>query len=304
VPPRLRVATRGSELARWQAEYVADRLRRAHPGLAVDLCLVETQGDRRQDVPIWEMGGQGVFVKEVQAAVLVGRADIAVHSAKDLPSRPAPGLVLACVPERDDPRDALVGSTFARLPAGARIATGSVRRRAQLAWLRPDLTFTPLRGNIATRLAKAADHHAVVVAVAALHRLGLTDRATEILSIDMMLPQVAQGALAVECRSDDAATAEMLAAIENETARRAVDAERAFLAELGGGCDLPVGAHATIDAAGQLVIDGMIASLDGRVLLRQRSSGLRHEPADLGAGLARHLLHDAGGSMLIQELVG
>jgi hydroxymethylbilane synthase len=304
VPSRLRIATRGSELARWQAQHVADRLVAAHPGLLAEMVLVETQGDRRQDVPIWEMGGQGVFVKEVQSALLAGEADVAVHSAKDLPSTTAPGLLLACVPGRDDPRDALVGSTLADLPSGARIATGSVRRRAQLAWLRPDLTFAALRGNIATRLAKAGEHHAVVVAVAALRRLGLIERATEILSVEDVLPQVAQGALAVECRSDDTRTAGMLAAIEDDRARRAVDAERAFLAELGGGCDLPVGANATDDGQGGLMIDGLLATLDGRVLLRHRMSGPADRPHELGSRLARHLLDDAGGAMLLEELTG
>ena len=275
-----------------------------HPGLTVELVIVETQGDRRQDVPIWEMGGQGVFVKEVQSAVLSGEVDMAVHSAKDLPSSPSPGLCLACVPAREDARDALVGSTLSELPPGARVATGSVRRRAQLAWLRPDLTFTTLRGNIATRLAKAADHHAVVVAVAALHRLGLTGRASEILSVDDVLPQVGQGALAVECRADDQDTAALLARIEDDAARRAVDAERAFLAELGGGCDLPVGAYAVDGADGQLVIDGLLATLDGRVVLRHRATGPAQHPVQLGVGLAQHLLTEAGGSTLLEELRG
>ena len=186
---RLRAATRGSPLALWQVEPV----------------VVETSGDIVLDRPIWEIGGKGVFVKEVQAAVLDGRADFAVHSAKDLPSVEVPGLVLACVPERGEPRDALVGSTLADLPTGALVATGSVRRRSQLAWLRPDLTFTGLRGNIATRLAKAPDFGAIVMAAAALERLGLADRAAEVLEPDVMLPQVGQGALAIECRANDAA---------------------------------------------------------------------------------------------------
>src|SRR3954454_24670057 len=192
---RLRAATRGSALARWQTDHVAGLL-----GADVDVVVVETTGDRRTDVAIHEMGGQGVFVKEVQAAVLDGRADIAVHSAKDLPSAPAPGLVLAAVPERDDARDALVGMGLAQLGPGARVATWSVRRRAQLAWMRPDLTFVGLRGNIGTRLERAgtAGIDAVVVAFAALQRLGWADRATEVLSPSTVLPQVAQGALAIE----------------------------------------------------------------------------------------------------------
>ncbi len=184
MPRPLRVATRGSELARWQAHRVATLL-----GDDTELVVVSTTGDQRTDVPIHAVGGTGIFVKEVQQAVLDGRADVAVHSAKDLPASDNPdGLVIAAVPERADPRDALVGSTLAALPAGARVATGSVRRRAQLAALRPDLTFAELRGNIATRLARAADYDAVVVAAAALVRLGLDDRADELLDPSVHAP--------------------------------------------------------------------------------------------------------------------
>jgi hydroxymethylbilane synthase len=300
----VRVATRGSTLARWQASYVADRLRAAHPGLDVELVVVETTGDRRQDVAVWDMGGQGVFVKEVQAAVLEGRADIAVHSAKDLPSVTAPGLVLACVPERDDPADALVGSTLAELPAGALVATGSVRRRAQLAWLRPDLTFTGLRGNIATRLSHAHADQVVVVAAAALRRLGLLDQAAEILDTSVMVPQVGQGALAVECRADDSHVLTWLAAIDDRGAHRCVAAERGFLARLGSGCDLPVGALAVMGplATGEITIDGILASADGHILLRaQRRGGPDDDPAALGTGLAEYLIYEAGGADLLGD---
>src|SRR5437660_2525976 len=195
---RLRAATRGSALARWQTDHVALLL-----GADIDVVVVETTGDRRTDVAIHEMGGQGVFVKEIQAAVLDGRADLAVHSAKDLPSTEPDGLVIGAVPPREDPRDALVGGTLQGLPPGARVATGSVRRRAQLAWLRPDLTFRGLRGNIETRLRQASGFDAVVVAAAALVRLGRIDAADEVLDPALVVPQVGQGALAVECRTDD-----------------------------------------------------------------------------------------------------
>jgi hydroxymethylbilane synthase len=281
---------------------VADRLKAAHPGLEVEFVVVETSGDRRLDVPIWELGGQGVFVKEVQAAVLDGRADLAVHSAKDLPSTTAPGLVLAAIPEREDPADALVGSTLADLPAGARVATGSVRRRAQLAWLRPDLTFTGLRGNIATRVGKAGPDQVVVVAVAALRRLDMLDKADEVLDTAVMLPQVGQGALAVE----------LLAAIDDAPVHRCVRAERGFLARLGGGCDLPAGALAHEGPDGELVIDAMVANADGRIVLRaQRRGGARRggvrslggeEAAELGAALAEYLWHDCGGADLLSDL--
>ncbi|MDQ1374255.1 MAG: hydroxymethylbilane synthase, partial [Actinomycetota bacterium] len=291
----LRIATRGSPLARWQAEHVAGLL-----GEDVTLVVIETTGDRRQDVPIWEMGGRGVFVKAVQAARLDGRADVAVHSAKDLPSAPVPGLVIGAVPTREDARDALVGSRLDDIPTGAEVATGSVRRRAQLAAYRPDLTFAGLRGNIDTRLAKAGEFAAIVVAAAALIRLGKADRASEILAPDVMLPQVAQGALAVECRDDDDATMARLAGIEHGPSRAAVDAERAFLAELGGGCDLPVGALALAEGAGRLTLTGLRASLDGRIVLRHAATG-RDGPA-LGRAVARHLLDDAGGAALLEDI--
>jgi hydroxymethylbilane synthase len=295
----LRVATRGSELAQWQARLIAERLQSVGR-VDAELVIVETIGDRRRDVAISELGGQGVFVKEVEAAVLDGRADLAVHSAKDLPSVTAPGLCLACVPDREDPRDALVGSTLTDLPAGALVGTGSVRRRAQLAWIRPDLTFAHLRGNVPTRVARAKDHDAVVVAAAALRRLGLDARISEILDPAVMLPQVGQGALAVECRADDDRTIEVLGRLQDPTARSAVDAERAFLACLGGGCDLPVGAYAT-ETAGTLHLEGMMASLDGHIVLRDRIAGPVAQATSLGQTLAGRLLEDAGGTVLAEE---
>ncbi len=298
----LRIATRGSALARWQAEAVARLLRSADPGAEVDLVTVDTTGDRRADIPVWDMGGQGVFVKEVQAAVFDGRADVAVHSAKDLPSTTPPGLALAAVPLRADPRDALVGGTLAGLVPGALIATGSVRRRAQLAWLRPDLTFTGLRGNIPTRLQRVPAGGAVVVAAAALDRLGLSDQAAEVLETELMLPQVGQGAIAVECRADDEATRLRLDAIDVRHLRSAVTAERAYLARLGGGCDLPVGALAR-PAAGatagpDLVVEGMMASLDGRLVLRSTLRGPASAPDRLGRALADRLLRTGGADLL------
>jgi hydroxymethylbilane synthase len=277
----LRIATRGSDLARWQANHVASLLR-----VESELVVIETSGDRNTDAPIWEIGGKGVFVKEVQAAVLDGRADIAVHSAKDLQSITIEGLVLAAVPERGDPRDALVGSTLDELPPGARVATGSVRRRAQLADLRPDLMFEGLRGNIPTRLAKSHEYDAIVVAAVALERLGFSDRLAETLAVNVMVPQVAQGALAVECRADDRTTITALHTIEDVRSRIAVDAERAFLTELGGDCDLPAGAYATVDD-GEVRIEGLLASLDGRIVLRHRATG--PDPVELGSRVARHL---------------
>lgn len=238
----VRIATRGSAQARTQATAVADELRRSHPGLEVDLVFVDTVGDRRSDVPLHTMGGQGVFVKEVQIAVLEGRADIAVHSAKDLPSAPADGLVIAAYGQRRDPRDVLVGRPLADLAPGATVATGSVRRRAQLRRIRPDLTFAELRGNIPTRLDKVPEAGAIVMAAAALEILGWTDRVSEFLDVDTMVPAVGQGCVAIECREGDRVTRDLLAAVDHAPSRRAVEHERAYLAELGSGCSLPVGA--------------------------------------------------------------
>jgi len=296
-PAGLRAATRGSKLARVQTSAVADLLA-ATGGVDVEAVVVDTHGDRRTDAPIWAIGGQGVFVKEVQAAVLDGRADIAVHSAKDLPSSaPTEGLVIAAIPLRGDPRDALVGGTLAGLPPGARIGTGSIRRRAQLAWLRPDLTFAGLRGNMETRLAKASGFDAIVVAAAALQRLGRSAERSEVLDPSLVVPQVGQGALAVECREDDVATRELLAAIDHGPSRRAVEAERAFLREVGGSCDLPVGAYARVSDDGTISLEGLLATGDGRVVIRRRDDDT--DPVALGRRVARYLLDDAGGADLL-----
>ena len=274
----VRLATRGSALARWQAEHVAAQLRDVDPDLDVQLVVVETTGDARTDVPLHELGGQGVFVKEVQQAVLDGRADAAVHSAKDLPTGPPPaGLILAAVPRRGDPRDAMVGSSLDDLPLGAVVATGAVRRRAQLAERRPDLVFTELRGNIDTRLGKVPAGGAIVVAVAALERLGRIADAAECLDVDVMVPQVGQGALAVECRIDDGRLRKRLEAVESSIDRRFVELERAFLAELGGGCDRPVGAHACLDDDGQLVLFSFLTGPEG--VWRDRRHGAASDPS-------------------------
>ncbi|MDQ6781963.1 MAG: hydroxymethylbilane synthase [Actinomycetota bacterium] len=295
----LRVATRASVLARWQAAEVARLLRLVAPGLVVDVVVTDTVGDRRLDVSITELGGQGVFVKEVQAAVLDGRADVAVHSAKDLPSITAPGLCLAAVPPRADHRDALVGTGWDDLGPGAVVATGSVRRRAQLAWLRPDLSFVGLRGNIATRLERCPPGGALVVAAAALDRLGLTDLASHLFAPTVLLPQVGQGALAVECRAGDQRVADLVAGIDDPVAHQAVSAERGFLARLGSGCDLPVGAWATV-AGDTVTVAAMVASADGRVLLRAQGAGHVADPAAVGVAVADHLVVDAGGAALME----
>ncbi|MCY3954261.1 MAG: hydroxymethylbilane synthase [bacterium] len=266
-PRRLRVATRSSPLALRQAAAVGRMLSQEHPGLGTEAVPIRTEGDRLATAPLADIGGKGVFVRALQAAVLDGTADLAVHSAKDLPSQTPEGLCLAAVPRRGEVRDALVGSRLADLGEGAVVATGSARRRVQLADRRPDLRFADLRGNIDTRLAKAADFDAVVMALAALERLERRPPVLEALDVDLMVPQVGQGALAVECRAGDRELRRLLAAIEDPASRRCVDAERAFLAALGGDCTVPAGAHARL-AGGEVHMRGVLAPAVGEPLRR------------------------------------
>ena len=296
----LRLATRGSPLALRQTELVSELLRQAHPGLVVEPLVVRTLGDRDTSASLDQIGGQGVFVTEVEAAVADGRAEAAVHSAKDMTSVMPVHLVLGAVPPRADARDGLVGGTLAGLPAGALVATGSARRRAQLASLRPDLVFTDARGNMARRVALAEEGtvSAVVVAVAAMDRLGWESRLSDVLDPVDVLPQAGQGAIAVQCRGDDDGTRRLLAAIDHAPSHRALRAERAVLAGLGGSCTVPVGAYAEPDGAGAgagagLRVSGLLASADGHTVIRLTRVG--DDPEALGAEVADALL-DGGGA--------
>ncbi len=291
----LRLATRRSPLALRQAELVRARL--AGCGVPAELVTVETRGDRHAERPLVEFAGQGAFAIEIQEAVLAGRADVAVHSAKDLPGQTPPGLVLCAVPERRDAADALVGRTLAALGPGATVATGSPRRRALLLEHRPDLSVVGLRGNMATRLsALTRGVDAIVAAVAALERLGLDDQVSERLDVVWFTPQVGQGALALECREQDAATIAALATIDDLAAHVAVRTERAFLIELGAGCTIPAGAHAQVGEVGQVEISGAMVGADGGRSVRATLRGT--DPEALGAALARHLRDDLRGSEL------
>lgn len=285
----VRLATRASPLARWQAEATAEALRAANDNLDAELVEVSTEGDRRLDVPLEVIGGKGVFVKEVQAALLDGRADVAVHSAKDLPAIGPEGLVLAAFLPRGDPR--CNGRRPHDRPAHGRPGGHRVgATQNQLLDLRPDLDVVGLRGNIATRLARVGELDAIVVAFAALQRLGLDDRADEVLAPAMFCPQVGQGAVAVECRADDGATLAALRAVDHAPTRTCVEAERAFLRELGGDCTLPAGAHAVLDGP-RLRIAGVLdvgAARPARATLTGVASG--DSPAALGVELARKLL--------------
>lgn len=254
----LRAATRGSPLALWQTHHVAKLIEALHPDVTVEPIVVSTAGDRDKTTPLHVIGGKGVFVKEVQAAVLDGRADFAVHSAKDLPALTPEGLTIAGVPERADRSDALVGSSLALLKQGARVGTGSARRHVQLKAARPDIEVVEIRGNIDTRLGLVGELDAIVMASAALDRLGRTPDSVERLDVDVMIPQVGQGTLAIEAAVSNDRVCGLLDGLDHVNSRRELEAERSFLAELGGDCDLPAGATSFVDADGQMVVRAML----------------------------------------------
>jgi hydroxymethylbilane synthase len=295
----LRLATRRSPLALIQAKTVQQRL--AAHGIESELVLVDTRGDRDLKTDLTAIGGQGVFAVEIQRALLNGEADVAVHSAKDLPSVTPDGLSLASVPERLDASDVLVGRSLAGLGPGATVATGSPRRRALLLERRPDLQVVPLRGNMATRVAKAgADGiDAIIAAMAALERLDEMDIVSERLDPTWFVPQVGQGALALEARIDDVTTRASLAAISDPLALLAVTAERAFLEELGAGCSIPAGAHGVVEGE-TLTLRGVMLDLDGTASVRAEFAGT--DPRDLGQLLATHLRDDLGGGAFMASL--
>jgi hydroxymethylbilane synthase len=294
--PAVRLATRRSALALAQTRLVVDALRQAWPGLGIELVPVVTEGDRRRDVATTELGGKGVFTAAVQEAVLAGRADLAVHSAKDLPAVQTPGLVLAAVPERADPGDVLVAREpvggLDDLPPGASVGTGSPRRVALLRWLRPDLEVLPIRGNVDTRLRKArsGEFGAVVLAAAGLDRLGLAAELTAPLDPEVFTPAPGQGCLAVEAREGDTRVLGLVSAITHRPSRVALRAERAFLATLGGSCTLPAGALLTMRGDSRLDIQGFLSAADGKGLVRERLAGPLDDPESLGQILATRLL--------------
>ncbi len=306
----LRIGTRGSRLARWQAEWVADRLRVLHPGLEVAIVEIRTQGDRDRSSPLAAIGGTGVFTKEIQRAVLEGLVDLAVHSLKDLPTRTPDGLVLAATPPREDLADALIAPlacTLEALPAGMRIGTSSLRRRAQLLHLRPDLHVVSVRGNVETRLRQALEGSldAVVLACAGMHRLGLEEHITERLAPPRFLPAVGQGALGLECRGDDEATRSLLRALDDAPTNRAVMAERTALAELEGGCLVPMAAWgrdvpATGGGSATLALDAAVFDPDGRSCLSAALAGPLDRPDELGRRVAQ-ALREQGAAALLEK---
>ncbi|HEX9404785.1 MAG TPA: hydroxymethylbilane synthase [Steroidobacteraceae bacterium] len=301
----LRIATRKSQLALWQAEHVAGLLRRAHAGLEVELVPMVTQGDRIQDRSLAAIGGKGLFVRELEVALEEHRADIAVHSMKDLPGDLPAGLTIAAVLERADARDALLTASAGRLedlPRGARVGTSSPRRQAQLLAARPDLKIEALRGNVDTRLRRldGGDMDAILLACAGLIRLGFESRITARLDPKMFLPAVAQGVIGIECRGADSRILGLVTVLESRETRIVMDAERAFAHRLGGSCQSPIAAHARLEG-GTLLLDGLVAEPDGSRLVRDTASGSIGDPAGLGRLLAERIL-DAGAGPLLERL--
>jgi hydroxymethylbilane synthase len=286
----LRFGTRTSALARWQTEHVAAELRAHWPSLDVDIHPYHTFGDTRLDVPLPLLGGKGAFTAELERGLRDGHIDVAVHSLKDLPVEPTPGLAIGAILPRADARDVIVsqqGAPLDALPPGARIGTSSLRRHAQLARRRPDLAIVSIRGNVDTRLHKVRDgaYDAIVLAAAGMERLGLAHEVTEYLSFDIMLPAPGQGALAVQCRADDQRVLTLLQRIDDAPTRAAVEVERTFLHALGAGCSAPVAALATHNTSGHLTVRGLVATPDGRDVIEVRGGG--SDPSVVGADLAR-----------------
>jgi hydroxymethylbilane synthase len=288
------IGTRGSKLALWQAEWVRSAIRQRFPGVAVELSVIKTQGDKILDVPLAKVGGKGLFVKEIEDALLQGRADVAVHSMKDMPSEIPAGLVIGAVPERETPTDVLLsrnGLPLRELPAGSVIGTSSLRRAAQLRHLRPDLEVVPLRGNVETRIRKLDTDPlaAVVLAAAGIKRLGLEHRVTEHLDDERMLPAVGQGALCIEVREQDPRVGPMVAALDHPATRTVVSGERAFLKRLQGGCQVPIAGHGRLDGA-FFTLTGLVADVDGGTVIKHRLSGPASSAERIGIELAEILL--------------
>lgn len=300
------IGTRGSELALWQTNWVHQRLRSAFPEFEIKIDIIKTKGDKILDVPLAKIGDKALFTKELDVAMLNGDIDIAVHSLKDLPTRLPDGICLAAVTERWDVRDAFVSkkySSWSDLPQGATVATGSLRRRAQLLHKRPDLNIIDLRGNLNTRFKKfdESDWDAMILAVAGIERLGWGERISEKISMEVLLPAVGQGSFAITCREDDRATWEMLQALDHHESHLAALAERAMLRTLEGGCQIPIGAHAAVDGE-RLALKGCVCSLDGTRKLHADASGAAEKAEDIGISVAQELL-GAGGKEILDEIL-
>jgi len=298
----LKIATRQSPLALWQAEHIRARLQELHPDLTVELVKFVTQGDKILDTPLAKIGGKGLFVKELEAALLDGRADLAVHSMKDVPMALPEGLTLAVICEREDPLDAFVSNhfeNFADLPQGAKVGTSSLRRKSQILKQRPDLQIIDLRGNVGTRLSKLdnGQYDAIILASAGLKRLGLEERIRHCIEPSVSLPAVGQGALGLECRADDQDVLALIQPLLHTETDVCVRAERAFNAYLEGGCQVPIAGYATLQD-GKIHIEGRVGSPDGQTLLRAELTDEAHNAQQLGENLARNLLDQGAGELL------
>uniref|UniRef100_A0A831XKA6 Porphobilinogen deaminase n=1 Tax=Geobacter metallireducens TaxID=28232 RepID=A0A831XKA6_GEOME len=302
-PKQLRIGTRASQLALWQANWVKSELEKRYPGMAVELVKIKTMGDKILDVPLAQVGGKGLFVKEIEEAMLRGEIDIAVHSMKDVPTEFPEGLGLYCITEREDPRDAVIsrGVKFADLPQGARIGTSALRRQAQLLKVRPDLRMVVIRGNVETRIRKLTDENldAVILAAAGLNRLGFADQVSEYLPVELSLPAIGQGALGIECRLDDETIKETIAFFNHPDTAHAVRAERALLWRCEGGCQVPIAAHGQV-AGDTLTLTGFIASVDGTRSVKDTISGPVSDCEKLGIALAEKLLADGAHEILAE----
>lgn len=296
------IGTRGSKLALWQAEWVKTALLENNPAVSVELSVIKTKGDKILDVPLAKVGGKGLFVKEIEEALLDGRVDLAVHSMKDMPSDLPEGLAIGAVPLRETPFDVLISNgnvSLKDLPEGACVGTSSLRRAAQLLNIRPDIRIIALRGNLDTRIAKlqSGDMDAIILAAAGVKRLGYQDRISEVLPPDAMLPAVGQGALCIETRDGDTEIRPLLAPLEHPDTRTAVTGERAFLHRLEGGCQVPIAAYGQVNA-GNLNLTGLVADLAGRDILKKQTDGPAAEAAEMGIALAEELLAQGAGELL------
>ncbi|BCU06346.1 hydroxymethylbilane synthase [Allochromatium tepidum] len=303
----IRIATRKSPLAMWQAEHVTARLKALHPDLTVEIIGMTTKGDQLLDSPLSKVGGKGLFVKELEQGMLAGEADIAVHSMKDVPVEFPEGLHLAVIMERENPYDAFVSNTYANLaelPEGACVGTSSLRRQCQLADRRPDLRIEPLRGNVNTRLAKldAGEYDAIILAAAGLIRLGFESRIRDCIDPVDSLPAIGQGAIGIECRVDDARVHQLIAPLADRDTTDRVLAERAMNARLNGGCQVPIGGHAVLDGD-QLILKGLVGTTDGTRILRAEASGPRAEAEAIGVRVAEDLLGQ-GADAILSALLG
>jgi len=304
---RIRIATRKSPLALWQAEHVQQLLRNAHSGLDVELLRMSTQGDKIIDTPLAKIGGKGLFVKELEQGLLAGDADIAVHSMKDVPVELPAGLHLAVVLEREEPRDAFVSNNYQHLedlPQGARVGTASLRRTCQLAALRPDLEILNLRGNVGTRLKKLdnGDYDAIILASAGLIRLGLAQRIAQKISVEICLPAIGQGVIGIECRRDDRVINELIAVLGHQQTHVCVTAERALNERLQGGCQVPIGGYAQL-TGNTLHVRGLVGRPDGRAIIQAEKSGSPRQAQDLGSAVAEDLLAK-GADTILNEVYG